>query len=1071
MKHFLKLRLAFLALTALGKGLEGLGFLLIFHWLYCFINLTETLPYQIEKLLIIFIYGAGPVFVVSFIIWKTFFKQVKFSIWLENQFQFNFKLINALEYEPLEVTKLLSQVNLSAIYQKVFRKTWLASVVFLMLTVMVHLIFIHKSLIVINNVTAIFKVIKIGLTLKYPSQITESQDATVQIENQFNKAEILFTHHGLPQKFNLKPNQAFTFPKFSKELTFTVNAQINKRWLSQKGQIAVIEKPVLQEMVIKVKEPFISGDTVYRGITELGLKRGSYYQIEFIFQSDQKLISLIAAPEAFLRHGIGLTNNKVVVNGILNDSQQLNFNVANQYFLTNVTPVTFQLRALVPSKAQLSILSPKEEVELSVIKNLPLEFIGESEVGFKQITLKYQILSRVLTSPEGGTLTNLNFISKEEWVKNHQQVKLDLQKLDLFPGNQITYWLEGRDGWEQLAISKTNRIKYLSLLEKKEREDKKNESSQQEIRNLLEEVKGIQKESERISLAKEKGEKITSQVENLRNKIEKLSQKISSLAESTSSVSKLLQENDGNEMTIPDPQIEKQLEAIRQVVKGLDETSKEKLKKLSQGLAALDKERLSTQQLEALRKTVKKDEVKEALDQLLNSLKEFKTQQAFNNLEKETRQLKEDFSLEKIKQLTQPNLQTWEKNKTTTIDKLEQIEETFLKLASETRGPDRESSEAKNLNNEVKQLLNAETRKKISDVSEANGKDSEQIENGLKSLAEKMQTLSRQQQGLNIEKMIEVVSRQMWIFSEASLKFNRINQGEVVDLEAIDFKALKKLTTDQLLQMKEQLETGNKNLALESAGGQNGVTQLLKKYDNLHQRIQDLLTALDSTRASLSFSKNSLMSIHQDMAQDTKILYGDLFLLKWKWQQELKDQENQSKMSEALGKQNGLSQKAKSLSKGMGANPTEAQKQAMNQLSAEQRGLADMLGKMLGKDKSLTSSSTKGNEAFTKTIEAMKAAQKALQVENGIDHNKVESTQNEVNAQFLKDLKGQKGKEEEKEEERVAELVKKQLNQELGRGSEPTFFSAEKLKKMLPNEKTLPGYEKRVKAYLETLMR
>jgi hypothetical protein len=269
--------------------------------------------------------------------------------------------------------------------------------------------------------------------------------------------------------------------------------------------------------------------------------------------------------------------------------------------------------------------------------------------------------------------------------------------------------------------------------------------------------------------------------------------------------------------------------------------------------------------------------------------------------------------------------------------------------------------------------------------------------------------------------------------------------------------------------LKTLLAQGKEALRELGNGAVGNFSEYLKKYDRPREISEQTLALLE--KRSPRFAEMPVSFLIQkslELAKISKSLYGDLLLFKWQLLQQQKDQEEASQMSEAQGRQESLGKKSKKMSSGMspGKMPTPAQQAELQQMAAEQKAIREMMGQSLNAN---GREGTSASESFEKVLKAMKDAEKALGEQEHFDGTKVESTQKEVANQFLKAIGSENGKPMEKVPEREAQKARQDLFQFGGDKLILPNGESDKESKKPEATSSLPGYEKRLKAFYNNL--
>ena len=210
---------------------------------------------------------------------------------------------------------------------------------------------------------------------------------------------------------------------------------------------------------------------------QISLKANKAMSKGYILTDDGKRLSLKIERDLYLKGDLVLTGERAYW-----------VEVEDTQGYTNPSPIKHYIRTLVDSPPQIKVIAPN--CDLTVSEKIKVEFACEAsdDFGLTQIDLVYQKLRS-----EASDSTKSERIRIERFDRPVRQKLLnyewDLEKLDLHPGELISYYLEAWDNdtisGPKSSLSKTYYLEVFSYLKEHEEIEEMEQHFREEILRIL----------------------------------------------------------------------------------------------------------------------------------------------------------------------------------------------------------------------------------------------------------------------------------------------------------------------------------------------------------------------------------------------------------------------------------------------------------------------------------------------------------------------------------------------------------------------------------------------------------
>ncbi|MBM3236807.1 hypothetical protein FJZ31_11000 [Candidatus Poribacteria bacterium] len=379
--------------------------------------------------------------------------------------------------------------------------------------------------------------------------------------------------------------------------------------------------------------------------------------------------------------------------------------------ITNSKPIQYIVSAIKDKEPQVEILKPGQDIVLDDTMLIPLEISALDDYGVKTVRLVYRVEGQ--EKKHTVALKQLDKPLESAIV----QYTWDLNKLDLFPEDVVSYHAEAEDAdnvsGPNIGRSKTYTARFPSLMElyeQAETEQMAQADGMEELLNKQEEAKDVVdniidqlRKSQELTW---KEQKQIEQVSQMQEQIEKTAQELVKQMEQTA------KEVEKNQLF--DMETMQKYQELRQLMEqALSEEQKEILKKLSE---ALEKQRLSDQEKDLLSAKFNQEAFKQRLEQMIELYKKLLLQQKLEAAANQAKELAERQSkvMEKADELANPKseirnpkseLQDMAKQEERIGEQLEDLHGELDSISQEMeqqRGYERVAQEVARLNREAR---------------------------------------------------------------------------------------------------------------------------------------------------------------------------------------------------------------------------------------------------------------------------------------------------------------------------------------------------------------------------------
>lgn len=522
---------------------------------------------------------------------------------------------------------------------------------------------------------------------------------------------------------------------------------------------------------------------------------------------------------------------------------------------TNVDPLKAGIVALTDSYPMISLVSPRENVELRQTAVLPVDVSVSDDFGFSGLKLYYRLTASRYAQPE-KSFRSIAIPMPAPATSQDIRYVWDLAKVDMTPEDTYEFYLEVADndviGGPKKAKTATISVRMPSLDEVFAETDRQQGDIRKEMKNLAKEAENIKKEAEQLQRElqkqqskqqmeaswadKKKAEDLVKRQQELEQRMEKMADKVQEMTE------KLRDNQAISEETLKKYQ---ELQQLMREVKNPDlSRMQEQMRKAM--------EDISPEELQRMMKDFKfnEEEFRKNLDRQLSLLKRMQAEQKTDELAKRAEELarKQDELRQRSEQANPNNkdenqrLADEQKKLQEELDRLAQESKDLEQLMKEI-GQDMPQEKMQQAQNDLNasetqsQMEKAEEQMRQGQNDQATGKQKQASQN-LQRFAQQMKNMKREMRRNSQREAM----RQMQKNSEDLTQLSKQQEALREQMKGLDPNSMQ---MSQLAQQQQRLQESIQNIA-------NNMMQLGQKSTSVTPEMaQDMGDALQAMRDAM----------------------------------------------------------------------------------------------------------------------------------------------------------------------------------------------------------------------------
>lgn len=546
---------------------------------------------------------------------------------------------------------------------------------------------------------------------------------------------------------------------------------------------------------------------------------------------------------------------------------------------TNIDPLKASIVALTDSYPMISLVSPRENVELRQTAVLPVAVSVSDDFGFSGLKLYYRLTASRYAQPEKNFRSIAIPIPDPSTSQDIRYV-WDMAKVDMTPEDTYEFYLEVADndiiGGPKTAKTATISVRMPSLDEVFAETDRQQGDIRKEMKNLAKEAENIKKEAEQLQreLQKQQSKQQMEaawadkkKAEDLIKRQQELEQRMEKMADKVQEMTEKLRDNQAiSEETLKKYQ---ELQQLMREVKNPDlSRMQEQMRKAM--------EEVSPEELQRMMKDFKfnEEEFRKNLDRQLSLLKRMQAEQKTDELAKRAEELarKQDELSQRTEQANPNNkaenqrLAEEQKKLQEELDRLAQESKDLEQLMKEI-GQDMPQEKMQQAQNDLNasetqnQMEKAEEQMRQGQNDQASEKQKQASQN-LQRFAQQMKSMKREMRRNSQREAM----RQMQKSTEDLTQLSKQQEALREQMKGLDPNSMQ---MSQLAQQQQRLQESMQNIA-------NNMMQLGQKSTAVTPEMaQDMGDALQAMRDAMkSMADRNGMQAMQSQSAAMKAMNG-----------------------------------------------------------------------------------------------------------------------------------------------------------------------------------------------------
>ncbi len=600
---------------------------------------------------------------------------------------------------------------------------------------------------------------------------------------------------------------------------------------SEKYKVSVQELPSVKFLSLRVQPPAYTGleETVLEeNVGDVAAVVGTKVKLSLAATKSLKSARLeFAAPSmnadsGQVRTPASATTLQLVVEGSrangefeVKESGYYKIRLTDSEGLENRDPIQYRVTARKDEAPMITIKQPSEDIDIAANVKVPVVTEAIDDYGFTKMNLRYFRTSAFERAEERENEANYQTKPLEwnmlEAGKAAAEYVWDMGPLDLLPEDQVLFftevWDNDRISGPKRARSETRTLRFPSMAEIFNEQEKQDEAQQISLADLLKESEELR---EKVEAAVEEFKSNPEMSWEKKQEMEQLMEKQKTMNDMLSQISEAMEKaaEQMEQRAMFSPDVMEKMQKIQELVKEvLTPEMKEALKKMAEAMKQPTEEEMR-RAMENMQKN--QDLFEQALDQTLNMLEQLKVEKKMDELTRRLDELgrQQEQLNEKMDQNTPETAPKNAEQQKKLSEEMKAIEKELQKLAEEMK---------------EKQMKAAEKMDKMSKEAEQQ-KMSEEMKKNSEQMSMCNNSQCKKQGKKNRRQMSEMANQLQNIKNE-------MNQSE--DQEALE--ALEK-ARDQMLDLsmrQEQLWKQSENLE----AGSPQAAQVAEEQENLRQAL------------------------------------------------------------------------------------------------------------------------------------------------------------------------------------------------------------------------------------------
>ncbi|MCH8171191.1 MAG: hypothetical protein IIB07_08715 [Bacteroidetes bacterium] len=588
-------------------------------------------------------------------------------------------------------------------------------------------------------------------------QITKGEDVFINVKVSGEKPQEIFlatktTEQTEYQFASLKIDSTDTFNYKIKAVRNSFKYYVSaKNIISKEYKIKVISRPIVKNLMLKISPPSYSKlpVTIQKDNGNITALKGSKIRINVT--STKEINSAYLEFNNQNKINLILKSNKAEGIFKIKGNSIYKINLTDKTGNKNQSPINYEIVALVDEFPKIELISPKNDVSLSINNRIPLLLKISDDFGFSKLKLKYKISSFTIDQNDNNfhsiaiPFNNKNNIDKINYIWN-------LIDLNLSANEVMSFYVEIFDNdfvsGPKSSKTKTIKVRIPSLNELLAQTDKTYKNSLSDLKETLKKAEELHKSLQKIAQNLKKNKKKIdwkeqSTLKQAAKKFRDLQKKAAKIADDLKKMKDKLNQNN----LLSAETLEKYLELQKLMESLSNEEMKKAFEQMQNLLSSLDRKKIQ----DALKNfKFNEEQFKNSIERTLNLLKRIKVAQKIDELLARTKDIEKkekDIKNKTAKSNPAKNKQLAKKQKQITkslenfkkeLDKLNQLMKELSDMPTESLD---------SLRNEFNKQKNEELSEKIfKNLQNNKNKDALQFQQQLSKNMKKMQGMVSQLQ-------------------------------------------------------------------------------------------------------------------------------------------------------------------------------------------------------------------------------------------------------------------------------------------------------------------------------------
>jgi hypothetical protein len=478
------------------------------------------------------------------------------------------------------------------------------------------------------------------------AQVTKGENLTITISvsgEKLNDISLLFKNEEQTEfeSQQLKPdtNGIFSYEFRSIRSSFKYYASAGGE-NSSIFSVEVIDRPIIKTLSVTVTPPGYSKQPriIQKDNGNVTALKGSVAEFEIGSTKELKSAQLQFSDTSMTE----LKVNGVKAEGSFRIGKDVDYKIilVDQNDNTNLSPITYSVKALYDQYPSIEVISPNKNVPLANDNRLPLMLKISDDYGFTKLLLHYR-LSASKYEPPQQEFTSVEIPISKDQKENDVNYVWNLSRMSLATEDVVTYYLEvfDNDNISGPKSAKTSAfmIRVPSLDELLAKADETHDAAEKDLRETLKDAEELKRTLEKIDqdLKKDQRDLTWEEKQKIDNALKRFEELQTNVEKISRDVNKMQQELQQNNLLS-----EETLSKYMELQELMNELTSDEMKRMMEQMREM-LQNLNRQQAQDMLENLQIDEelFKKSIERTINLLKRIQIEQKVDELLKRTEQL------------------------------------------------------------------------------------------------------------------------------------------------------------------------------------------------------------------------------------------------------------------------------------------------------------------------------------------------------------------------------------------------------------------------------------------------